>query len=266
MIGKLRRVVALCGVLLAYMVFLPLQLVAMKTGWYSESIFRQALHWANVKALGIRIHRSGAMTDKRPLLVVSNHISWTDISVLGSQQDIAFIAKSEVAGWPLIGWFAKLQRCVFVDRQSRRKSGEQATEIATRLAAGHAVGLFAEGSTGDGNMLLPFKSTLFGAATKAISDGSVASVYIQPVAVAYTRLHGVPMGRRHRPNAAWIGDQDLVPDAMSRLREGGMDVEVHFGAPIEFSAGMDRKRVSREVEQRVGEMMQAALRAPRPSA
>jgi 1-acyl-sn-glycerol-3-phosphate acyltransferase len=125
--------------------------------------------------------------------------------------------------------------------------------------------LFAEGSTGDGNMILPFKSTLFGAASMAISEGTAETVFIQPVAIVYTRLHGVPLGRRHRPIAAWIGDEDLVPHLKVLMAEGGLDVEVHFGEPVAFSKGSSRKETARLMENQVRDMVQAALADPRPS-
>ncbi len=265
MIGWLRLVLALSCVALATIVLVPIQLLAMKTGWFSENFARSLWHRANVRALGFRIHRTGTLSDKRPLLIASNHISWTDIEVMASLHDISFIAKSDLAGWPLIGWLSRMQRPVYVERTRKRTSGAQASEIAQRLAAGEAIVLFAEGTTGDGNRVLPFKSTLFGAATMAIAEGAVDRVYVQPVAVAYTRVHGMPMGRRHRPLAAWIGDQDLVPTLRDLLRVGAVDVELHFGDPIEFSAGSNRKTVTSEVENRVRQMMQAALRHPVPS-
>src|SRR5690606_36985320 len=178
----------------------------------------------------VRIH--GTMSGARPLLLAANHVSWTDIMVLGAFNNLAFIAKSEMAGWPVLGSLARLQRTVFIERERRRKSGEQASEIAARLAAGDAMVLFAEGTTGDGNLLLPFKSTLFGAANIAIAEGGTDKVFIQPVAIAYTRLHGLPMGRQHRVVAAWIGDMDLVPHIGRLLAEGAVDVEVHFGEPL----------------------------------
>ena len=125
--------------------------------------------------------------------------------------------------------------------------------------------LFAEGSTGDGNMVLPFKSTLFGAASMAIAEGAAEQVFIQPVAIVYTRLHGVPLGRRHRPLAAWIGNEDLMPHVKVLLAEGALDVEVHFGEPIAFSKGSNRKETARLMESHVHEMVQAALADPRPS-
>ena len=265
MIGSIRMIVALFCVAVATLVLVPFQLLAMKTGWYREGLVRGLWHKVNVKAMGFRVHLNGTMTTKRPLLIASNHISWTDIEIMASLFDISFIAKSELAGWPLIGKLSRLQRPIYVERDRKRKSGEQASELATRLAANEPMVLFAEGSTADGNMLLPFKSTLFGAASKVIAEGIADTIYIQPVAIAYTRIHGMPMGRQHRVLGSWIGDQDLVPHIAELLREGAIDVELHFGEPLEFSSGASRKTLARQVERRVHDMMQDALRNPRPS-
>jgi 1-acyl-sn-glycerol-3-phosphate acyltransferase len=263
MIGRLRALVALIFVAISTLVLAPLQFVLMKTGLYRGHIILRLWHKVILAALGFRVHVSGTMAEKRPLLIASNHVSWTDIMVLGSIVDVSFIAKSEMAGWPLIGWLSTLQRTVFIERDRKRKSGEQASEIAARLARNDAMVLFAEGSTSDGNLLLPFKSTLFGAASMAISEGAVEHVFIQPVAIVYTKLHGLPMGRQHRRVAAWIGDQDLVPHMGELLAEGAIDVEVSFGEPIEFAAGSSRKDAARLVEKRVSKMMQASLAGPR---
>lgn len=265
MIGRIRLVVALCCVVVSTLLLVPFQILAMKTGWYSENLVLGIWHRIVVKALGLRIHQWGAMTEKRPLLIASNHISWTDIVVMGSRFDVSFIAKSDIDGWPVIGWLCRLQRPVYIERGRKRKAGEQASVIAQRLAGRRPIVLFAEGSTGDGNMLLPFKSTLFGAAGMAIAEGAAEKVYIQPVAVAYTRIQGIPMGRQHRTLVSWIGDSDLVPNLKALLQEGAIDVELHFGEPVEFSAGSSRKDMTRGVESQVHAMMQAALRNPLPS-
>ena len=159
-----------------------------------------------------------------------------------------------------MGWLSTLQRTVFVERERRHRSGDQASEIALRLKAGDAMVLFAEGTTGVGNLLLPFKSTLFGAATMAVGHGGADEVAIQPVSIAYTRRHGMPLGRAGRMALSWIGDQDLAPHITGLLREGAVDVEVRFGEPVVFSAQSNRKEAARLVEARVREMAQAALR------
>jgi 1-acyl-sn-glycerol-3-phosphate acyltransferase len=90
-------------------------------------------------------------------------------------------------------------------------------------------------------------------------------LWIQPVAVAYTRVQGLPMGRRHRPLVSWIGDQEMVPHLLAVLRESAVDVEVHFGEPVAFEPGSNRKQVAREVEEHVRRMMRAALAEPASS-
>lgn len=265
MIKKIRIVLALGFVAAGSAVLVPLQILSMKTGWWPETTILKIWHRMIVRALGMRIHVRGTLSDQRPLLVAANHISWTDIMVLGSFADVKFIARADMEGWPLIGMLSKLQRTVFIERERKRSSGDQASEIGGRMAKGDAMVLFAEGSTGDGNMILPFKSTLFGAASMAISEGAAHAVFIQPVAIVYTRLHGVPLGRRHRPLAAWIGDEDLMPHLKVLMAEGALDVEVHFGEPIAFSKGSNRKEIARQMESRVSAMVQAALADPLPS-
>lgn len=262
MIGWFRIVLGLSIAAVTTPVLLLWQMLAMATGM-SEDHAPRLWHRMVTGVLGFRVTVHGRLSDKRPLLVAANHVSWTDIMVLGSVADVYFIAKSEMAGWPVIGLLARYRRTVFVERERKRKSGEQADEIATRLAQGHPMVLFAEGTTSDGNIVSPFKSTLFGAASLAIADGVTERVFIQPVAIAYTRLQGMPMGRQHRVHVAWIGDSTLVPHILALLREGAVDVEVHFGEPVEFAAGSRRKDVAAAVEAEVRRMMRQAISAPK---
>ncbi len=262
MIARIRIALALVFIGIATLVLVPLQLIAIKTGLWRETVILRVWHRAVLRGLGIRVHVTGRPAPQRPLLIVANHISWTDIPVLGAIADIRFIARADMQAWPLIGFLSSLQRTVYIERERRRKSGAQAGEIALRLVNGEAMVLFAEGTTGDGNMMLPFKSTLFGAATMAAAEGAAKQVAIQPVAIAYTRLHGMPLGRRFRPLASWIGDQDLAPHARDLIASGAMDVEVRFGEPVIFAAGDNRKQAARIVEERVREQFAAALREP----
>lgn len=266
MIGKIRAGFALAVIAVTALFMGLAQYLVIKTGWGNPASIPRWWHRIVLWGLGIRVTVRGRMASERPLLIASNHTSWTDIMVLGSVDDVCFIAKSEIDGWPIFGWLARLQRTVFVERDRKGKSGEQANVLAKRLAAGDAMVLYPEGSTSDGNMVLPFKSTLFGAATMAIRSGATDKVYIQPLAIAYVRLHGMPMGRQHRRLAAWIGDMDLVPHLSVLLREGGIDAELHFGEPVEFTAASDRKAMTRATEDEVRRMLAGALRdARRPA-
>lgn len=262
MVGTIRTVLVLSCVALVTAFLGPAQWFGHTTGLYSGRRVRRLWHRTVALALGLRIRVFGQLANDRPLMIASNHISWADITVFGAIADISFIAKSEMATWPFFGWLARMQGSIFVEREKRGKSGKQAREIAARLAKGDVIVLFAEGTTGDGNTLTPFKSSLFGAASMKLAAGDEEAVWIQPVAIAYTRLHGVPMGRQQRPLAAWIGDEDLVPHLRGVLARPAMDVEVHFGEPIALRKGTSRKETAQIMENEVRSMMQRALRNP----
>lgn len=257
MIGWLRTAGGLIAVISATLPLAIGQAIILKAGIPATAALPRLWHRVCLRILGIRVQTIGEMETGRPLLLATNHISWTDIHVLGSLGNVTFIAKSEVGRWPIIGRLSRLQGTIFVDRV-RRATGEQVREVGERLSAGDAMVLFAEGTTADGNSILPFKSPLFAAA--ALASGS-RPVVVQPVAIAYTRLHGLPMGRGFRRHAAWIGDQELLPHVVQLLREGAIDVEVRFGEPIAFHDVKDRKQAARMAENQVRGMMARALRS-----
>ncbi|YBV95816.1 1-acyl-sn-glycerol-3-phosphate acyltransferase [Phyllobacteriaceae bacterium JZ32] len=259
MMSGLRVSLVLVGVAALVLVVVPLQYILVKTGSAFGNRLPRLFHRLLARLLGFRVHVHGKMVKSRPLLLVSNHISWSDIILLSTAGDISFIAKSEVRSWPFFGSLAVLQRSVFVERERRGKTGEQASEIASRLAAGDVMVLFAEGTTSDGNRVLPFKTSLFGAASAAIRETGAEAVTVQPVAIAYTRLHGMPMGRYHRAVASWPGDVELLPHLRTTLREGAFDVDIRFGEPMAVTAGTDRKELARIMERRVRAMLQTSL-------
>src|SRR5690606_13065505 len=120
------------------------------------------------RMIGLRVKVHGTIEANRPLLIASNHVSWKDILVLGAVADVVYIAKAEVRDWPVFGVLARLQATIFVEREQKRKTGDQVDEIARRLADGEIVVLFPEGTTSDGNRLLEIKTSLFGAAASAV--------------------------------------------------------------------------------------------------
>lgn len=255
MIGRLRIALAFAFVGLVTVVLFVPQLVGMKTGLFSEAILPRLWHRTILKALGLRVTVRGELSQQRPLLVASNHVSWTDIMVIGAYFDVRFIAKADVSGWPIMGPLAKMQRTVFVQRERKRQADEQANEIASGLVGGDAMVLFPEGTTADGNFLLPFKSSLFGAAELAIREGRTEKVFIQPVAIVYTRLQGIAMGRNDRALTSWAGAEALGPHLFRLLRQRAVDCELRFGEPIEFDASTRRKDAARQVETAVRKMM-----------
>lgn len=207
------------------------------------------------RILGFRIRVIGTPTAERPVLFAANHISYTDITILGSVIPGSFIAKAEVADWLFFGWLAKLQRSVFVDRRMR-SAAKQRDAISDRLAAGDALILFPEGTSGDGNRVLPFKSSLFGAAGRG---KRVSPVIVQPVSLAYTRLDGIPIGRLYRPFFAWYGTVDLAPHMWSMVGLGTVEVVVEFHPPTFLSDCGSRKALAGYCYARIAGGMAGAL-------
>src|SRR5262249_27588237 len=168
----------------------------------------------------------------KPTLFVCNHSSYLDISVLGSLIRGSFVAKAEVADWPVFGFLAKLQRTVFVDRQRRSSAHHQRDQLASRLAAGVNMILFAEGSSNDVNRTLPFRIALFGVAERTTENGAPAPLTIQPISLAYVRLNGMPIGRSLRPFLAWYGDMELADHLWKVAGLGRITVTVEFHPPV----------------------------------
>jgi lyso-ornithine lipid O-acyltransferase len=206
--------------------------------------------------LGIRVRVTGQPTRERAVLYVSNHVSWVDIVVIGSVTPVAFVAKSEVRKWPLVGITAKMQRTVFVDRNRRHQAAAAVNEIVKRIASGTSVVLFAEGTSSDGNRVLPFRSALLGAIERAAAQGGIL---IQPMSISYTNLHGIPMGRRHRPLVAWYGDLDFMPHIREFIARGAVDAVVSYGEPVPVDGEIDRKTMTRQLEGAVRRLMAATL-------
>jgi lyso-ornithine lipid O-acyltransferase len=259
MIAALRLAFVFAIFTLLTLPLLPVQYVSMRLERFVHKSLPRFWHRVIARLLGIQVRVIGELSAERPLLIAANHSSWADIVVLSTVAEVSFIAKSEVKNWPLFGMLAVLQRSVFIERDRRHTTGDQADTIAARLAKGDAMVLFAEGTTSDGNRVLPFKSALFGAAQLALRDAGARKVFVQPVSVAYTKVHGLPMGRYMRPVTAWPGSVPLLANLFGMVREGALDVEVRIGAPVEFTPQSSRKAVAAAMERQVRAMMQTSV-------
>ncbi len=251
-------VLACAGVTLA---FLPVQwlLIGLRLKKISAGLPKY-WHRAMLAILDIRVHYHGEIDASRPLMLACNHVSWKDILVLGAVADVVFVAKTEVGRWPVIGALARLQRTIFIERSQQRNAGAQAGEIAIRLGQGELIVLFPEGTTSDGNRLLDVKSSLFGAAIAAISHSPAGQVYVQPLAIAYTKIHGMALGHYHRPLASWPGDVALWPHVLAIMREGALDVDLCFGEAIVVDHKTNRKQLSALAQRDISRMLTTRLR------
>jgi 1-acyl-sn-glycerol-3-phosphate acyltransferase len=244
---------------------MPLQWLSLRLRLPTRRAIPVAYHRAMCALLGVRVRVAGERLRRHPLLIVANHASWLDICVLTALAPVVFVAKREVASMPLFGLLARLQRSVFVDRERRLLTAAANAEIAARLTEGDPVVLFAEGTSSDGSRVLPFRSSLIGAAHAVLANVTGAGekdavVWIQPLSIAYVGLDGLPLGRPHRPCVAWYGDLDLLPHLTEVMRRGAVDVAVSWGEPVACGAATDRKALARSLEATVRRMTVSALR------
>lgn len=253
------------ALLLLTLVLLPFQLAGILLNSRLQRIVPHLFHRAVCAIVGIRIRQVGQYANDQPLLILANHVSWLDIIVITAVAPVVFVAKHEVAGWPVFGWLAKLQRTIFIERQRRHKTGEAAREMGNRLSDGDTVVLFAEGTSSNGNRILPFRSALVGSVHHALGDETHhSSITVQPLSLAYVGIGGVPTGRALRDKLAWYGDTDLMPHMLGVLASGAVDVTVSWGAPVAYDMSADRKQIARAAEASVRQMTSAALRNPPP--
>lgn len=239
-------------------VTLPLMPVQQLFVWFwpgMARVFPMYYHRLVCRILGIRLEVKGDPPQRGPLLIVCNHVSWLDIMVLSAVAPLSFVAKRDVAGWPFFGTLARLQRTVFVDRERRHATGNSRDEMKERLRAGDILVLFPEGTSSDGQRVLPFKSSFFGAA-------DTEGVLVQPVSLAYRGHRNLPMNRRLMPAYAWYGDMELAPHLLEALATGPIEVTVICHAPLSLSGEMNRKALARHAEAEVRRGLALALHDP----
>jgi 1-acyl-sn-glycerol-3-phosphate acyltransferase len=258
--SPLRATLRLIVYLALTLSLIPVQAAALGLGSRLAERLPTFYHRLCCRILGITVERRGVPSTARPTLFVCNHTSYIDITVLSSAMPVSFVAKAEVAGWPLFGLLAKLQRTVFVDRK-RGSTLEQRDGISARLAAGDNLMLFPEGTSDDGNRILPFRSALFSVAENR--DGSREPLVVQPVSLAYTRLDGFPLGYAMRPLIAWYGDMAMGSHLWRLAGLGKLTATVEFHRAVTIAEFRSRKGLAEHCQRMVASGVAAAL-AGRP--
>lgn len=233
---------------------LPLQAIGVRLNMaYAATLPGQYHRWA-LKIMGITCtehgleHRSQASG-----LILANHTSWLDILIISSLRPVVFIAKSEVETWPMFGLLARLQRTLFVNRTRRSQTMQISQQISQTIGQGTTVVLFAEGTTSDGNRLLPFKSALIGAieAQSEAEKGASPAHTLQPLALYYSCWGGVPLSRAYRPRISWYGDMEILPHLWALLKGPGLTAEVTWCEPLQSAQTLSRKELTAIAETRV---------------
>ena len=221
-------------------ILLAFPLLGLQGRLYSKKCWSKVL----LAICGVRVSQQGIPISEGPVLFVVNHVSWLDIFILNCVRATAFVAKSEIRQWPLIGWLAHGADTIFIERASRHAVHKVGQSIQHHFEKEQAVGLFPEGTTSSGYALLPFYANLFEPARKA---GAV----IQPVVLKYFH-HG-----RRSDFAAFVGEQTLIQNMWCVLGGTGTSVEMIF-LPVTWD-GQGQPPVRAELSRSAHQVMSQAL-------
>lgn len=220
---------------------------------YNKSIFK-FLTLLTLKTVNVKIEKTGAVESGKPTIYISNHSSYIDIVILGNLINRTFVSKQEVGAWPVFGWIAKLIGTVFIDRSGSKTEDSFKLAKEALLQDGGVI-IFAEGTTSNGNRVLPFKSSLF----KLVEDAPSETLKIQPISIVYTRVNNIPMSMHLRPFFAWYGDMQLIPHLLQMLKFQSVTAEVHFHDPVFAKEFKDRKEAANFCQEKISSSVSASL-------
>jgi lyso-ornithine lipid O-acyltransferase len=253
------RAVAFCLTMaVALVVFAPIQRIARRRGWALQHRIQTGFCRAACAAIGVSVAPYGRLPGAAPRLLVANHVSWSDVIALASLYPLVFLAKKEVADWPVLGFLARLQGTVFVDRADRKALPQVNAAIAQELRAGRDVVVFAEGTSSDGSKVLKFNAAHFAILRELAVGPAPLAVALAPIALAYSDRGGNLPIKQGSFDVGWYGDMHFLPHLWSLMRRGGAKCHIIFAEAIDSGAAPDRKALAAAAEASVRRALASA--------
>ena len=225
--------------LLLTLALLPFQLIIVFLIKKYTYIIPYYYHKLCRRIFGIKIKIFGKVFANSPILLVSNHASYLDIMILGSLFKTSFVAKKEVAKWPLFGILAKLQNTIFIDRRIASLKNQE-NKIIEHLNKKKNLVIFPEGTSSDGNRILPLKSSLFNIFERNLNP----KLFIQTITIVYKKVNGISLTQIERKNITWHSNMDLIPNIFDVLKKLSIEVEVIFNKEFLPNKEYDRKKIA----------------------
>lgn len=229
------------GMIVLVLAVVPSQLLVLAVTRGPASLHLPALfHRLACRVLGIRVESSGSPARAVQAVFLSNHLSHLDVLAIGGIVRACFVAKDDVRGWPVFGALSRLQQTVFITRDPRRV-GDAVATIRRALADGHRLVLFPEGTTSDGRVVLPFKSSSFA----VLADPSMQDVLLQPLTVELLAVDGrLVADGGNRDHYAYYGSMTLLPHLLAFMATRGARVRLRFHEPLQRVDGQSRKHLA----------------------
>ena len=231
---------------LALLVCLPLHFLYRVFAYGSP--FPKLFLALTARIVGARVQIVGTPL-RRDVFFIANHVSWIDIPAIAGASGTAFVAKAEVGEAPVIGWLSRLNRTVFVKREARLNVAGQINDLREALADNWSVTVFPEGTTTDGQSLLPFKTSMLN-----VLEPPPPGVLVQPVLLDYGAA---------AEWIGWIGEEPGVANARRIFaRKGAFRLDVHFLEPFSPRDFRGRKAIAAEARRRIEAALVQALGKP----
>jgi len=244
--GWLRIAIRALALVMLLIIFVPLHYLYRSLA-YGSPFPMFFLRFA-ARVCGARVQVTGTHL-KRDVFYIANHVSWMDILALAGASGTAFVAKAELAEAPVVGWLASLNRTVFVKRENRLGVAEQINALKEALSDNWSVTVFPEGTTTDGQSLLPFKTSMM-----SVLDPPPPGVLVQPVILDYGPL---------AEWIGWIGEESGLNNAKRVMaRKGSFPLNVYFLEPFSPEYHRGRKTISVQSRQRIEEALEGTLGKP----
>lgn len=244
--GQARIAVRLFALVLTLLVCVPLHYLYRILAYGSPF----PMLWLRMAAriCGARVERKGTAL-RRDVVFLANHVSWLDIPALAGASGTAFVAKAETAKAPVVGWLARLNRTVFVQREARMDVAQQINAVKEALADNWSVTIFPEGTTTDGQSLLPFKSSML-----KILEPPPPQVMVQPVLIDYGTV---------AEEIGWVGAESGLANGKRILaRQGTFRVVLHFLEPFSPAEHAGRKAIAAKARSEIEAALLTSLGKP----
>lgn len=227
-------------------------LISKLVPFYDSQRIPRLYHAGVCRIVGLSVEFKGEMTEHVPTIFVANHISYIDIFAIGQKVKASFVAKSEIASWPVLGYLAKFQNTLFIERSASRAK-YQLKQLQGYLSSQQSLILFPEGTSTNGAEVKTFKSSLFAA-------GDAADVLIQPVSIVYTECNGQGMSQADRDYFAWYAEMPFGSHFFAMLGRGRFNAVIEFHKPMQINGFENRKQCANYAESLVRKSLNSELK------
>ena len=247
----LRRVIGLLLLIFWTILMLAVFFLSKLLPNYDSQRLPRFYHAGVCRIIGLSIEFKGELSEHVPTIFVSNHISYLDIFALGQKIQASFVAKSDIASWPVMGKLASFQNTLFIERSANRAK-QQLQQFQSHLESQRNLILFPEGTSTNGAEVKTFKSSLFAAAENP-------DVQLQPVTIVYTQYEGKGMTQSRRDDFAWYADMPFGSHFMKMLSLGKYEAVIEFHEPMRLADFENRKQCSNYAESVVRKSLKREL-------